>query len=125
MLVKLTNTINFINILLSPLAPIFCTKKLQSQNITIEKLEEALLYKKNACKILVKLTPIVNFINILQAAVCQYSFAKKLQSQTEIREKLPKAFLHEKFEHKMLMKLKSSLPCNGVAVRSHVTPWLA
>jgi hypothetical protein len=34
----------------------FCAKKLQSQNITREKLLKALLYKKFARKILMKLT---------------------------------------------------------------------
>jgi len=34
----------------------FCTKKLQSQNITREKLREALLYKKFTRKMLIKLT---------------------------------------------------------------------
>jgi len=35
----------------------FCAKKLQSQNITREKLCEELLYKKIERKMLVKLTP--------------------------------------------------------------------
>jgi len=34
----------------------FCTKKLQSQNLTREKLRKALLYKKFAHKMLMKLT---------------------------------------------------------------------
>jgi hypothetical protein len=45
----------------------FCAKKLQSQNLTLEMVREALLYKKFACKMLMKLTPGVNFINILHA----------------------------------------------------------
>ncbi len=51
-LVKLIpDGVNFVNILSAPFAPIFlgqyfCAKKLQSQNITIEKLSKALLYKK-------------------------------------------------------------------------------
>jgi len=36
----------------------FCTKRLQSQNVTREKLREALLYKKLARKMLMKLIPV-------------------------------------------------------------------
>jgi len=43
----------------------FCTKKLQIQNVTIEKLFEALLYEKFWHKMLMKLTPGVNLTNIL------------------------------------------------------------
>jgi len=51
--------------------PIFCGQTiLQSQNVTREKLRQALLYKKFNCKMLMKLTPGVNFINILQASFC-------------------------------------------------------
>jgi hypothetical protein len=35
----------------------YCDKKLQSQNVTREKLLEALLYKKFEHKMLMKLTP--------------------------------------------------------------------
>jgi len=35
----------------------FCAKKLQSQNVTREKLREALSYEKLSCKMLMKLTP--------------------------------------------------------------------
>ncbi len=44
------------NILCPPFAPIFCAKKLHNQNVTIEKLCKALLYKKFAPKMLMKLT---------------------------------------------------------------------
>ncbi len=40
-----------------------CTKKLQSQNVTKEKLCIALLYEKLSNKMLMKLTLGVNFIN--------------------------------------------------------------
>jgi len=56
MLVKLTTGANFINILQASFAPIFFPKKFQSQNVTREKLLEALLCKKNVRKMLMKLT---------------------------------------------------------------------
>jgi hypothetical protein len=47
MLMKLTPGVNFINILQSTFGPIFlCQKDLKSHNVSIEKLREALLYKK-------------------------------------------------------------------------------
>jgi hypothetical protein len=46
----------------------FDAKKLQSQNITREKLHKTLLYEKFACKMLMKLKTVANFINILRAA---------------------------------------------------------
>ncbi len=46
----------------------FCATKLQSQNVTIEKLRKALSYKKFSCKMLIKLTQGVNLINISQVA---------------------------------------------------------
>jgi len=39
---------------------IFCAKKLQSQNLTREKLHKVLLYKKRTHKMLMKLTPGLN-----------------------------------------------------------------
>ncbi len=49
--------VNLINILCKPCAPIFLRqKKLQSQNVTREKLHEALSYEKHARKMLMKLT---------------------------------------------------------------------
>jgi len=40
----------------------------QSQNVTREKLREALSYKKCSHKMLMKLTPGLNFINVLRTA---------------------------------------------------------
>jgi hypothetical protein len=39
----------------------FCAKKLQSQNVTREKLRQLLLYKKSSHKMLMKLTTGVDF----------------------------------------------------------------
>jgi len=47
----------------------FCAKKLQSQNVTKEKLREALSYEKFAHKMFVKLTPggiLPNVISLLR-----------------------------------------------------------
>jgi len=49
--------VNLINILWVHLHWYFCSKKLQSQNVTREKLFKALLYKKFTRKMLMKLTP--------------------------------------------------------------------
>jgi len=46
----------------------FLPKKLQSQNVTREKLCKALSYKKFVHKMFMKFTTVVNFINILLAA---------------------------------------------------------
>jgi len=48
---------NFINILRATFVPIFAPKKLQSQNVTRDKLRKELSYKKIAFKMLMKLTP--------------------------------------------------------------------
>jgi len=53
-------------------ANIFAQKKLQSQNVTREKLHKALSYKKHACKMLMKLATGVNFTNSLRAAFLYY-----------------------------------------------------
>ncbi len=46
----------------------FCAKKIHSQNITREKLREALWYKKFLGKMFMMFSPGVNFTNILRAA---------------------------------------------------------
>jgi hypothetical protein len=48
------------------LRPYSCAKKLQSQNVTREKLRKRLLYEKGDWKMLMKLTPGLNFINVLR-----------------------------------------------------------
>jgi len=63
-------------------------KKILSQNVTREKLREALLYKKRAHKKLMTLTPLVNFTNILQAGFLPIFFQQKLESQTLSKDKL-------------------------------------
>jgi len=57
MILKLPSAVNFINILRAAFAPIFLRKKLQSQNITREKLLKILFLEKGAHKMLIKLTP--------------------------------------------------------------------
>ncbi len=52
--------VNFINILHTTLVPIFLHQKLQSQNVTREKLCKALLFQKFVGKMLMKLTTGVN-----------------------------------------------------------------
>jgi len=48
---------NFINISLELFCQYFLAKKLQSQNITREKLRKAFLYEKRVRKMLMKSTP--------------------------------------------------------------------
>ncbi len=43
-------------------------KVLFCQNVTREKLREALSHEKHPCKTLMKLTPVVNFVNVLRTA---------------------------------------------------------
>jgi len=61
----------------------FWAKKIQSQNVTREKLREALLYKKISNIMLMKWTLGVNFTNILQAAFVQISFCQKITKQSQ------------------------------------------
>jgi len=56
------------------LSQYFCAKKLQSQNVTREKMRNLLQYEKFASKMLIKLTSGGNFTNILHAAFAQISF---------------------------------------------------
>jgi len=49
-------SVNFINILCAPFAPIVFSQKLQSQNVTRKMLQESLLYEKFALTLLMKLT---------------------------------------------------------------------
>jgi hypothetical protein len=63
-LIKLTPVVNFTNIYVQIFCQYSFIKKLQSQTVIREKLQEALLYEKGICKMLMKLTPAVNFINI-------------------------------------------------------------
>jgi hypothetical protein len=59
------------------LQALFAPKKLQSQNVTREKLFEALLYKKFSSKMLMKLTPGADFTNILHKAFTLTKKCKK------------------------------------------------
>ena len=63
----------------------FWAKKLQSQNVTLEKLREALSYTKSGRNMLVKLS---NSSTFYKQLLLRCSCAKKLQSQTVTRENL-------------------------------------
>jgi len=88
-------------------------KKLQSQNVSREKLCKALLYKKGWSIMLMKLIPLVNFINIYEQLLRQYFCAKKFQSQSVIIEKLTKILLNKKVAHKTMMKLTPCCSCSA------------
>jgi len=75
----------------------FCTRKLQSQNVTREKLHKALLYEKYEHEMLMKLTSGAKFTNILWAAFAQiFIFTKKYKAKNLSREKLRKTHLFKK-----------------------------
>jgi hypothetical protein len=56
-------------------------KKIQSQNVTREKLQKNTFVQKGACKMLMKLTPAVNITNILLAAFTPIFFGNKIQAK--------------------------------------------
>ncbi len=64
MIVDVTG-VNFMNIYLNLLHQYFCAKKVQSQNVTREKLRKALSYKKIVRKMLMKLTPVYLVLKLI------------------------------------------------------------
>ncbi len=69
--------VNFINILRATFASIFFCKKIQSQNVSREKLRKALTYKKFVCKMLITLTPEVDFTKLFSPSHWHATFDKK------------------------------------------------
>jgi len=65
MLMKLTLSINFINILRATFFANILAQKISKLNIIREKQLNLLLYKKRAAKMLMKLTLSINFITNL------------------------------------------------------------
>jgi hypothetical protein len=81
-----------------------CAKKLQSQNVTKEKLLKTFVYEKGPSKMMTKLIPIVNLINILQAAIALIFLHQKITKPNCRLKKSSTKHLYEKFARKMLVK---------------------
>jgi len=102
MLVKLTQGVNFINILCPHFAPIFWNQKITRLNVTRKKLLNLLLYTKFALKILMKLTQVANFINVKRT---NFSYKCRVLAAFSCYMYVEKRRSYKKFVRKMLMKL--------------------